>query len=289
MEYGLGIRGQDSWSDGTDTLGKFGRSPRLPSRASFFLGYEHSEGVWHRATFRRQHPCFWNDRFEGGEFSAACQLYVKMRNSGREVHQRFISYSNALRRLASSEFEALNCSVDQHTLNPMIEADYAFLPGVPSDVVVRRLNAAGGNEVSSGKLSSLESSAALAVNTFGWFIARPELLPAFPMLQSVNWPATQVEVEYCARFPWSGGKHPWLDAWVETPTAIIGVESKRFEPYRDRKDEINIHLSTTVIDQSGSRGYVVTPSLILKTNGDILLKLLLQVLCRMLSEFRRNA
>jgi hypothetical protein len=118
----------------------------------------------------------------------------------------------------------------------MIQAEYAFLPGVPSGHVVRRLNAAGGNEVSSGKLSSPESSAALAVNTFGWFIERPDLLPTFPMLQSLNWPATQVEVEYCARFPWSGGRHPWLDAWVETPTAIIGVESKRFEPYRDRKE-----------------------------------------------------
>ena len=117
----------------------------------------------------------------------------------------------------------------------MTQADYAFLPGVPSDVVLRRLNAAGGNEVNSGKLSSPESSAALAVNTFGWFIEQPELLPAFPMLHSLNWPATQVEVEYCARFPWSGGKHPWLDAWVETPTAIIGVESKRFEPYRGQK------------------------------------------------------
>ncbi len=118
----------------------------------------------------------------------------------------------------------------------MTQAHYAFLPGVPSSLVVERLNAAGGNEVSSGKLASPESSAALAVNTFGWFIERPELLPAFPMLQSLDWPATLVAIEYCARFPWSGGMHPWLDAWIETPAAIIGVESKRFEPFRDRKD-----------------------------------------------------
>jgi hypothetical protein len=118
----------------------------------------------------------------------------------------------------------------------MIQTDYEFLPGVPSDLVLKRLNAAGGNEVNSGKLSSPESSAALAVNTFGWFMNRPERLPEFPMLQSLNWPATLVDIEYCARFPWSGGKHPWLDAWAETHTTIIGVESKRFEPYRDRKD-----------------------------------------------------
>jgi hypothetical protein len=44
-----------------------------------------------------------------------------------------------------------------------------------------------------------------------------------------------VEVEYCARFPWSGGKHPRLDAIVITDTHLIGVESKRYEPFRDTK------------------------------------------------------
>ncbi len=46
---------------------------------------------------------------------------------------------------------------------------------------------------------------------------------------------TFVEVEYCARLPWRGGKHPWLDVWVETSEAIIGAEPKRFEPFRDQK------------------------------------------------------
>jgi hypothetical protein len=58
----------------------------------------------------------------------------------------------------------------------MIQTDYEFLPGVPSSLVLKRLNAAAGDEVNSGKLSSPESSAALAVNTFGWFMDRPELL-----------------------------------------------------------------------------------------------------------------
>lgn len=109
-----------------------------------------------------------------------------------------------------------------------------FLPGVPIQHVLSRLNRAGGNEIGSGKLASPNSSAALAVNTFGWFIERSELLPAFPAFHA-DWPPIGVEVEYCARFPWRGGKHPWLDAMVETATAIIGVESKRYEPYRDRK------------------------------------------------------
>ena len=109
-----------------------------------------------------------------------------------------------------------------------------YLEGVPIDHVRSRLNAAGGNEEASGKLASPESSAALAVNAFGWFIPRPELLPAFPGLESA-FPAELVDVEYQARFPWSGGRHPWLDAVVITATHLIGIESKRFEPFRDTK------------------------------------------------------
>jgi hypothetical protein len=109
-----------------------------------------------------------------------------------------------------------------------------FLPGVPVSHILDRLAKAGGNEVESGKLASPESSAALAVNTFGWFVERPECLPPFPGLESA-FPAKLVDVEYCARFPWSGGRHPWLDAVVETGTHLIGVESKRFEPFRDKR------------------------------------------------------
>jgi hypothetical protein len=109
----------------------------------------------------------------------------------------------------------------------------SFLPGVPSEYALERLKLAGGNEVGSGKFNSPESSAALAVNTFGWFHKRPDRLPPFAMLSVSS--AEIVEVEYCARFPWAGGRHPWLDAWIETSEAIIGIESKRFEPFRDEK------------------------------------------------------
>lgn len=112
--------------------------------------------------------------------------------------------------------------------------DDGFLAGVPVAHVLRRLGKAGGNEVESGKFSSDESSAALAVNTFGWFIERPELLPPLPGMRP-GAKASLVDVEYCARFPWRGGRHPWLDAVVETDKQLIGVESKRFEPYRDKK------------------------------------------------------
>ncbi len=110
-----------------------------------------------------------------------------------------------------------------------------FLPGVSEDPVRAALAAAGGNEIESGKLDSSESSAALAVNAFGWFLERPADLPPFPPLAELDWPALRVDVERQMRFPWRGGRHPWLDAAVETATHLIGVESKRFEPFRDAK------------------------------------------------------
>jgi len=109
-----------------------------------------------------------------------------------------------------------------------------FLPGVPVDYVLKRFALAGGNEVESGKLASPESSAALAANCFGWFAHRPHLLPPFLGLEA-SYPPISVDIEYNARFPWSGGRHPWPDAMVATDAEIIGVESKRFEPFRGAK------------------------------------------------------
>lgn len=115
-----------------------------------------------------------------------------------------------------------------------------FLPGVPVDYVLRRFALAGGNEVESGKLASPESSAALAANSFAWFAHRPHLLPPFPGV-TANYPAVSVDIEACVRLPWSGGRHPWLDALITTPHDVIGVESKRYEPFRGAK---KVSLST---------------------------------------------
>jgi restriction endonuclease-like protein len=112
--------------------------------------------------------------------------------------------------------------------------DKLFLRGVPVAHVCARLATAGGDEIGSGKFAHPESSAALAVNAFGWFIERPMDFPPLPGTEAMGMPE-RVEVEYCARLPWSGGRHPWLDAVVITPTHLIGVESKRFEPFRDTK------------------------------------------------------
>ena len=110
-----------------------------------------------------------------------------------------------------------------------------FLPGVPGKQIEEIYNAAPGNEIARGKFDSPESSAALAANTFGFFLNRPGDLPPLPGCEDVEWPASSLYVEKEVRFPWRGGRHPWLDALVVTPSALIGVESKRFEPYRSGK------------------------------------------------------
>lgn len=109
-----------------------------------------------------------------------------------------------------------------------------FLSGVSQTYVLDRLRKAGGNEIGSRKFLSADSSAALAVNCFGWFADRAQLLPPFPKLKA-GFPATNVDVEYQMRFPWAGGRHPWLDAVAITKSHLIGIESKRFEPFRDAK------------------------------------------------------
>jgi hypothetical protein len=110
-----------------------------------------------------------------------------------------------------------------------------LLPGVPVERVATALGAAAGQELASGKFGSPESSSALAVNGFGPFLESPGTLPPFPCLHDLDWPALTVDIERQMRFPWAGGRHPWLDAAVETATQLIGVESKRFEPFRDSK------------------------------------------------------
>ena len=107
-----------------------------------------------------------------------------------------------------------------------------FLPGVPEMRLRSILEKAGGNEIASGKFASPESSAALAANGFGWFLERPAVLPPFPGLQELDWPALRVDVERQMRFPWRGGRHPWLDAAMETETHHDrrGIEAIRAIP-----------------------------------------------------------
>ena len=110
-----------------------------------------------------------------------------------------------------------------------------FLPGVLGAEIGSLLNAAPGNEIASGKFDSPESSAALAVNAFGFFLRRAFDLPLLPGCEEETWPARWLFLEAGLRFPWRGGRHPVLDCGVYTPSALIGIESKRFEPFRSRR------------------------------------------------------
>ena len=107
-----------------------------------------------------------------------------------------------------------------------------FLPGVPGPEVEDIFDAAPGDEIASGKFDSPESSAALAANAFGFFLNRASVLPAMPGCEGESWPARSLTLEAEVRFPWSRGRHPVLDCLVTTASALIGIESKRFEPYR---------------------------------------------------------
>ena len=111
--------------------------------------------------------------------------------------------------------------------------DIAFLPGVPVDAVLAALTRSPGNEIASGKFASPESSAALVANAFGWFLGRPKTLPPLPGVPMGLPEEVQIEAEM--RFPWTGGRHPWMDVAITTPTSLVGVESKRYEPFRPRK------------------------------------------------------
>lgn len=110
-----------------------------------------------------------------------------------------------------------------------------FLPGVSEDRLRAIYDREAGNEIASGKFASPQSSAALAANGFGWFLDRPGDCPLFPAIADLGGPVREVAVERELRLPWRGGRHPWLDAVLWTDTHVIGVESKRYEPFRDAK------------------------------------------------------
>ena len=111
-----------------------------------------------------------------------------------------------------------------------------FLPGVPAQRIEAIFNAAAGNEIATGKFDSPESSAALAANAFGFFLGKAADLPPLPGCGGETWPARTLMLEAEIRFPWRGGRHPVLDCLMTTPSALIGIESKRFEPFRGRKE-----------------------------------------------------
>lgn len=109
-----------------------------------------------------------------------------------------------------------------------------FLPGVPEKLVEELYDNALGNEIGSGKFDHPESSSALFANALGYFLGRVSTLPPLPECEGMGWPARDLTLEAELRFPWSGGRHPWLDGLVTTATFLIAIESKRFEPFRGK-------------------------------------------------------
>jgi len=116
----------------------------------------------------------------------------------------------------------------------LIQARAALLGHLPKDLILASYQSAGGQEVLSGKFANPESSAALAANAFGFFLDSPRLL-SLPTPVVAAGSAVNVLLEAQMRFPWDGGFHPWLDAAIETGETLIGIESKRYEPFRDKK------------------------------------------------------
>lgn len=108
-----------------------------------------------------------------------------------------------------------------------------ILPHLPADLILAALARSPGNEVKSGKFDSPESSSALVANGFGLFLDRPADLPPLPDVPMGQVETVTLEAEM--RFPWSGGRHPWLDVGLTTATTLVGIESKRFEPFRPGK------------------------------------------------------
>lgn len=111
-----------------------------------------------------------------------------------------------------------------------------LLPGLPVERIHERYAQAPGNEIDAGKFASPESSAALVANAFGLFLDQPDQLPIFLKDAELDWPPLTVTIEAEVRFPWNGGSHPWLDVLIETSNALIGVESKRYEPFRTKNN-----------------------------------------------------
>lgn len=108
-----------------------------------------------------------------------------------------------------------------------------FLPDLPVEGILQCLRRAPGHEINTGKFDGPESSSALVANAFGWFLNRAVQLPTLPGVPAGKVASVTLEAEM--RYPWSGGKHPWLDVGIETSTTLIGIEARRYEPFRPAK------------------------------------------------------
>ena len=106
------------------------------------------------------------------------------------------------------------------------DLDASILLYLPRERIKACYTQAPGDELRV-KFISPESSAALVANCSGLFLEKAELLEGLP-----GGPPSNVLLESELRFPWAGGRHPYLDVLIESEGYLTGVESKRFEPFR---------------------------------------------------------
>ncbi len=106
--------------------------------------------------------------------------------------------------------------------------DPSFLPGVPAAAVLAALGRIPGSD-----LDSPDSSFALVANTFGWFLDRPRQMLPFPGVPMG--PPETVELGVEMQLPLRGVRHPRLDAVVTTSTTLVGITSRRYQPFRPAK------------------------------------------------------
>jgi hypothetical protein len=114
----------------------------------------------------------------------------------------------------------------------------ALLWGLPIERIRSDVSRGDGDEIGRGRIFSPRSSTALAINAFGPFLERASALPPLPGLDDTDWVPLRVEAEAKLPFPWSKGSLvgvPNLDLLIETKTAVIGIESKRFEPWDSKR------------------------------------------------------
>ena len=112
-----------------------------------------------------------------------------------------------------------------------------WLDGVPGEELEAFINAAPGNEIATGQFDNPMSSSRLAANAFGYFFNRPGELADLPGCEEEEWPALSLAIEKPVGLPREVGRHSWLDALIETPSALIGVESKRYETFFGHQNE----------------------------------------------------
>jgi hypothetical protein len=116
----------------------------------------------------------------------------------------------------------------------MIKGDGNILAELDRATILSAYGAATSGDAGAGDFLSPQSSTALAANAFGPFLDAPEALPPLPELGDLGWPARQVRPKTVLPLPWRGGRHPCLDLVIVTSTAVIGLASRRYEPFRAR-------------------------------------------------------